>query len=125
MKTILIVDDELAIVDSLVDLLDDEGFGVITAPNGKVGLRKLEEELPDLIFIDIMMPVMDGREMLRRLREQPHYASIPVVMMSAVPMDVVFSESAKALGYSAFLRKPFDMKELLALIHEFLPEHAD
>lgn len=77
MSKLLIVDDEVAILEALTDILSVEGYEVATAANGAEGLKRAGEERPDLILLDLMMPVMDGQEMLRRLKEDPELRSSP------------------------------------------------
>jgi CheY-like chemotaxis protein len=113
MKTILIVDDEFGIVEALASLLEDEGYRVVTAANGEDGMARLENEQPNLVLIDLMMPVVDGQEMLRIMRSTSAYESIPVIVMSAAPKSGAVLKSEKAHEISAFLRKPFDLQTLL------------
>lgn len=113
MKTILIVDDEFGIVDALVGLFEDEGYRVVSAANGQEGLVQLEKERPNMALIDWMMPILNGEEMLRTMRSTAAFKSIPVILMSAAPQSAATSKSEMAGEFSAFLRKPFDWKELL------------
>ncbi len=113
MKTILIVDDEFGIVEALASLLEDEGYRVVTAANGEDGLARLENEQPNLVLIDLMMPIVDGQEMLRIMRSTSAYESVPVIVMSAAPKSGAVLRSEKAHEISAFLRKPFDLQTLL------------
>lgn len=112
MKTVLIVDDEFDIVDVLGDLLSVEGYEVVTAANGREGLARLRERPVNLVLLDCMMPIVDGPEMLRLMREDERLTHIPVVMMSAAEMR----HQLKALGCSAFLKKPFDVSSLLETV---------
>lgn len=112
MRTILIVDDEFDIVDVLGDLLTAEGYQVITASNGHEGLVRLRESPVDLVLLDCMMPVVDGPEMLRMMRENENLPKIPVVMMSAAEVR----RHVQDLGCSAFLKKPFDLNTLLETV---------
>ncbi len=107
MSKLLIVDDEVAILEALTDILSVEGYEVATAANGAEGLKRAGEERPDLILLDLMMPVMDGQEMLRRLKESPDLRAIPVVVMSAGRV------SKSELQGSRFLAKPFELDDLL------------
>jgi CheY-like chemotaxis protein len=107
MSKLLIVDDEVAILEALTDILSVEGYEVATAANGAEGLKRAGEERPDLILLDLMMPVMDGQEMLRRLKESPDLRGIPVVVMSAGRV------SKSELQGSRFLAKPFELDDLL------------
>ncbi len=116
MKTILLVDDEYAFVDTLTELLQDEGYHVISAANGKDGLAKLQTQKPDLVLTDFMMPIADGRELVRGLRALPHLRSTPIVMMSATTKAVALSDESAILEVSAFLGKPVAWEKLLAVI---------
>jgi CheY-like chemotaxis protein len=114
MKKLLIVDDEVAILEALQDILTVEGYSVSTAANGAEGLQRTSQERPDLILLDLMMPVMDGQEMLRRLKEDAALRHIPVLVMSAGRI------SKSELHGSRFLAKPFELDELLDTIAEEL-----
>jgi CheY-like chemotaxis protein len=111
MSKLLIVDDEVAILEALTDILSVEGYEVATAANGAEGLKRAGEERPDLILLDLMMPVMDGQEMLRRLKESPDLRAIPVVVMSAGRV------SKSELQGSRFLAKPFELDDLLDTVN--------
>ncbi|MDC0712452.1 response regulator [Stigmatella sp. ncwal1] len=111
MKRLLIVDDEAAIIEALQELLTDEGYSVATAFNGAEGLKRLKESRPDLLLLDLMMPVMDGRELLRRVREDPALQDLPVVVMSA---GRISEEERRAA--SATLAKPFELDLLLSTL---------
>ena len=114
MSKLLIVDDEVAILEALTDILSVEGYEVTTAANGAEGLEHAREDRPDLILLDLMMPVMDGQEMLRRLKEAPELRDIPVVVMSAGRV------SKSDLRGSRFLAKPFELDDLLDTVSEEL-----
>jgi CheY-like chemotaxis protein len=114
MSKLLIVDDEVAILEALTDILAVEGYEVATAANGAEGLKRASDERPDLILLDLMMPVMDGQEMLRRLKEDPTLRGIPVVVMSAGRVT-----KAELQG-SRFLAKPFELDDLLDTVSEEL-----
>jgi CheY-like chemotaxis protein len=113
MRKLLIVDDEVAIVEALQDVLSGEGYEVRTAYNGAEGLKRLGEVRPDLMLLDMMMPVMDGRELLHRVRTDEHLKKLPVIVMSAGRI----SEEERRLS-SRFLPKPFELDVLLAAIAE-------
>ncbi|MBV8616640.1 MAG: response regulator [Acetobacteraceae bacterium] len=117
MATILIVEDEFGIAEVMEALLGDAGHRVLTAVNGAHGLRRLAEATPDIVFLDYMMPVMDGPATLRAIQSEPAYRAIPVVMMSSLPESVI---SASCSGYSAFLRKPFLLRSVTDLIAQVL-----
>ncbi|HSU05962.1 MAG TPA: response regulator [Acetobacteraceae bacterium] len=117
MPTVLIVDDEISILEVLEDVLLDAGFVVVTAMNGREGLERLNETMPDLVLLDLMMPVMDGPGMLRGMATNPAYRDIPVVMMSSLPRESV---AAASDGFAAFLRKPFRIEVLVQTIRRVL-----
>ena len=110
MKTILVADDEWAIAEVLESLLADEGYRVIIANNGKQALERLAEWPPDLIMLDFMMPVMDGKATLQALQADPKTANIPVIMMSSLPEETI---RERCSGYVDFLRKPFRVAAVL------------
>ncbi|QRO02165.1 response regulator [Archangium violaceum] len=116
MRTLLVVDDEVGITDALTDLLGDEGYLVLVAHNGKDGLKRIAEKRPDLLLLDYMMPVMDGRELLLALQADPAYQGLPVILMSAMPRSSIPPDCKPA----AFLRKPFELDQLLAEVGRLL-----
>lgn len=116
MKTVLLVDDEHAILDALSGILEDEGFRVVTASNGREALARLAEAVPDVALVDVMMPIMDGRELLRELQDEARWKHIPVVLMSAVPQSIL--ERDAPLACVGFFQKPFDLWKLLARLKE-------
>ncbi len=111
MTKILVVEDDQDIRDLLVDSLSDMGFDVTEAEDGGAGLQSALEDPPDIILLDIMMPVMDGFQVLSQLRENPDTQSISVIMVSAKgqEQDIVNAQSAGAWGY---IIKPWDPEEL-------------
>ena len=118
--TILVVDDEEAIRGLLVAALEDEGYAVVAARNGRVALEAIALGRPDLIVTDVMMPELDGRELIRQLQTRPEWASIPVVLLSAAPLD-----GRSTVSSAAAVAKPFDFDALLGVIAAALgPTHA-
>lgn len=113
MRTILVVEDEFGIADVLTSVLEDEGYRVYAAGNGRRGLERLAEVKPDLVVLDFMMPLMDGAAMGQAMRADPAHAPVPIVMISSVPEAVV---RARFDGYAAFLRKPFRIPTFLDLV---------
>lgn len=113
MKRLLIVDDEVAIVEALQDVLVGEGYEVDTAYNGAEGLKRMQAARPDVVLLDMMMPVMDGRELLHRMRQDDGLKAIPVIVMSAGRI----SEEERRIS-SRFLAKPFELDVLLTSIAE-------
>ncbi|MBN1287658.1 MAG: response regulator transcription factor [Anaerolineae bacterium] len=114
---ILLVDDEKAITDNLAPLLERSGFEVVVAGDGVKGLQQVASFAPDLVVTDVLMPQMDGREMLRRLRRAENWT--PVILLTQVGAS---TERAMALeeGADDYLNKPFDPHELIARIRSVL-----
>ncbi|NPV90801.1 MAG: response regulator transcription factor [Firmicutes bacterium] len=113
---ILVVDDDSKITSFLRRSLSFEGYSVESAKNGQEGLRLAEKYLPDLIILDLMMPVMDGWEMCRQIRQA---SEVPILMLSA--RDEV-ADRVKGLNQGAddYLPKPFALEELLARVRALL-----
>jgi CheY-like chemotaxis protein len=110
---ILVVDDEPAIRELAQMILGDNGYSVVTAKDGTDALRKADEEMPDLIFLDVVMPGISGLEVCRILKSQAKTKSIPIVMFTVLGRnnDVKAAEAAQCDGY--FL-KPFTPESILA-----------
>lgn len=118
MKTILVVEDESAIATLLSMVLEDEGYRVVLAADGRAGLTRLAEVRPDLIICDVMMPLLDGIEMCRAVQNNPDYCSIPVVLMTAARK----SFSRDHCDYATILYKPFELDTLLETVGELIGE---
>jgi CheY-like chemotaxis protein len=117
MATVLVIDDEFGIVDVLETILTEEGYRVLTACNGKQGLVRLSEEKPDVILLDLMMPILSGGGMLRAMASQPTHQRIPVIMMSGLSEESV---AERCKGYAAFLHKPFRAAAVLSTVARVL-----
>jgi len=114
-KKILAVDDERHIVRLIQVNLERAGYQVVTAFDGPEALKKVEGERPDLVVLDVMMPRMDGFEVLKRLQANPETREIPVIMLTAKAQDAdVFRGWAS--GVSAYLTKPFNPLELITFV---------
>jgi excisionase family DNA binding protein len=107
---VLIVDDDERLREYVRVNLEMDGYDVREAANAADGLAAVEEESPDLILLDVMMPGMDGWEMLRRVQER--HGSVPVIMFSG-KVDERSAEEADRRGASAFIGKPFDPQQLI------------
>lgn len=112
MATVLVVDDEFGVADLIEAVLEDEGHRILIAANGKQGLEMLAGERPDLVFLDYMMPVMDGASVLRQMNGDPSLRNIPIVLMSSLPEATV---AERCVGYKVFMRKPFKITDVLTL----------
>ena len=119
--TVLVVDDELGAIEVVATALEDEGYRVLSAANGRHGLEKLAEGQVDLAVIDFMMPLLDGAGLGRTMRADPAYRNIPIVMMSAVGETVV---RERFDGYTAFLRKPFRINALIDTVRRYIARPA-
>jgi CheY-like chemotaxis protein len=116
---VLVVDDEPDIATVLAEILQEEGYRVATAFHGQEALQLLEKRAFDLVVSDVMMPVMTGAELLQRLRAHPRLAHLPVVLISAGPVE----PKVRALA-AAFLSKPFDLRKLLRAVAGILESGA-
>ena len=114
-KRILVCDDEKHIVRLVQINLEREGYQVITAYDGKEGLSKAQSEKPDLIVLDVMMPYMDGFEVLRNLKKDPATRDIPVIMLTAKAQDADVFRGWKE-GVDTYLTKPFNPMELISFV---------
>jgi DNA-binding response OmpR family regulator len=114
---VLLVDDEQAITDNLASFLERSGFTTMVASNGEEALQQVEMSEPDLIILDVLMPRLDGREVLRRLRRSGNW--VPIILLTQVGES---SERAMALeeGADDYLNKPFDPHELIARMRAVL-----
>jgi len=119
MFTILVADDDYTNRQLLKNILHSVGFGILEAVNGKEVLELMNETVPDLILMDLSMPVMDGIEALREIRSMPEGETVPVIAVTAS----VFEEKKKAVleaGGSGFIRKPFRVKDVFDVIARHL-----
>ena len=110
---ILVVDDDTDIRDSLIELLEFEGYSVVGAANGKEALDQLRRRLPAVVLLDLMMPVMDGFEFRREQLADPQLSGVPVVIVSAGGRC---AQAAKELGALGCVQKPLDVPTLLRVI---------
>jgi DNA-binding response OmpR family regulator len=117
---VLIADDEPNIVTSLEFLLQKRAYQVRVARDGEEALRLAESFLPDLVLLDVMMPLCDGFEVCRRIRQNPVLKHVRVVMLTARGRSAQRDEGF-ALGADAYVTKPFSTRELLAKVDQLLP----
>ncbi|MGE0488437.1 MAG: response regulator transcription factor [Vulcanimicrobiota bacterium] len=116
-QKVLVVDDEPHILRSLATYLEMENFDVTTASSGFEALEKVDESIPDLVVLDVMMPGMDGFEVLDKIRAGAQTADIPVIMLTAKDQseDVM---TGYQKGATSYLVKPFNLDELVDTIHQ-------
>lgn len=110
MKTVLIVDDDFAITEVVREILAIEGYATLTAGDGREALAQLDGARPDLVLLDLMMPVLDGWQMLEAMRAEPARRGVPVVVMSAV------APREAAPPCIAVLQKPFPLDSLVEIV---------
>ena len=106
MASVLVVDDDRDIRDALAQILTEEGFEVSEAANGVQALAEITRKVPDLVLLDLMMPVMNGWQVLQALRQSSELASLPVVVLSAI----------EAHGCADYIQKPVSLDKLLTLL---------
>ncbi len=115
-RTILLVEDDPDVRDSLQDILEDEGFDVVPASNGKQAIEFLASNEParaDLVILDLLMPMVSGWEVLQHMAAQPQLAGVPVIVLSAV----MTPRPARAQG---FVRKPFSLETFVGEVRSVL-----
>ncbi len=118
-KRVLIVDDEPNIVLSLEFLMQREGYQVATAADGEAALEALAAQTPDLVILDIMLPKMNGFDVCRRIRADPRWQGVRILILTARGRE---TEVSKGLGLGAdlYVTKPFSTKELMAQVKGLL-----
>ena len=118
MKKILIIEDDTDFQDIYGLYLRGEKFQVFQALNGKQGLEALEKEMPDLIILDLIMPIMDGEEFYVEMRKQKKWKDVPVII--ATVNDTLPDRIQRLGGVAGHLRKPFDVEDLIKKIRTCL-----
>jgi len=113
---VMVVEDDFAIRETLRELLEDQGFHVMGAANGREALAQLAEHAPRLILLDLMMPVMDGMEFRSAQQRDARWARIPVVVISA---DHGLAQKATNMEVDGFLAKPFELRELMETVRRY------
>ena len=114
-KKILVVDDEIAIAQSLRLILEEDGIEVLVAYDGREALEMVREKRPHLVLSDVMMPVLNGPELCRRLRSDPATSHIAIVLMSAT-----HGRDVGEYGADGFIAKPFDLQEVYETVDRLL-----
>jgi len=122
-RKVLVVDDEIHIVHVVAIKLRSNGFEVITASNGQEAFEKACEQLPDIVVTDLQMPVMDGLQLVAKLRESDKTKDIPIIMLTGRSFTIE-KEQKEQLQISDCLGKPFSPKELLKKIEDILYQKA-
>src|SRR5918995_3492718 len=120
-KRILVVEDQEDNRRIIRDLLMSAGYELIEATDGEEGVRLAGSERPDLILMDIQLPVLDGHEATRRVKKNPELQHIPIIVVTSYALSGD-EQKATAAGSDAYVAKPFSPRQLLATIRKFLPE---
>jgi two-component system, cell cycle response regulator DivK len=120
-KRILVIEDTEDNRRILRDLLTRAGFELIEAADGETGVSMATTHRPDLILMDIQLPVFDGYEATRRIRANPDTSSIPIIAVTSYALS---GDESKALaaGCNSYVAKPFSPRKILAMVQEFLPQ---
>ncbi len=122
-KKILIIEDDPSALRFVGYALEQEGYQVLTATNGLAGIRKVQNEEPDLIVLDIMLPGIDGFEICHRLRAEPQTAQLPILMLSAKAQEVDKATALK-VGADDYISKPWCRSELVTKIATMLEQKS-
>jgi CheY-like chemotaxis protein len=121
MSTILLVEDDPLIRELVRELLERERYDVVEASDGKDALDKLQKTAPDLVLMDIQLPMLDGYAVLDQLRRDRRFHRLPVIALTAYAMRSD-QERAQQAGFDSYLSKPIDRAVLLQMIHRFLSQ---
>ena len=116
MKTVLVVDDEFDLTSTVRAILEGEGYRVEVCANGREALERLKAARPDLVLLDVMLPVVDGYGVLREIRQSAELADVPVVLMNSFP-----PKRDGSGDWQGFLRKPFTLGTLLDAVRQAVP----
>ncbi len=122
-QEILIIEDMEPVVQAIRMVLEGEGFRLLTAQNGRDGLRAVSEQKPDLVILDLILPDMDGLEICRKIRKNPDVARVPILILSG-KAEEVDKVVGLAVGADDYLAKPFGDKELVARVKALLRRSA-
>ena len=120
-KTILVVDDDTTLLLALEKRLSHAGFQVLTAANGVAALQHARQQPIDAITLDIRLPDMDGIEIAAVLHKDPKTKKVPVIFVTAAPIDRHFRETCRALGVRFFIKKPCDKNLLITTLKNICP----
>jgi DNA-binding response OmpR family regulator len=120
-QKILIVDDEPSIIVPVQFLMEQKGFDVMIAFSGEEAMEIIAKKRVDLILLDIMLPVIDGFEVCQRVRENPRWNKIKIILLTALGSDANV-EKGLALGADAYITKPFSNIQIVSKVKELLEE---
>jgi DNA-binding response OmpR family regulator len=118
MSKVAVIDDDASVRELCRTVLIHEGFQVVEAVDARSGILLVAKERPDLVLLDVMMPEVDGMEVLRALKSDPDLSQIPIIMLTA--LDGVGQISlASTAGADGYVTKPFEVEDLLSLVRRF------
>jgi len=120
-RSILLIDDNEILRSTLAAYLEEQGYAVLCAADGREGLEIARQELPAAIIADLMMPGMDGRELAGRIRADAAVGHIPVIALTATDMS---DEERESAGFAAGLRKPVDPRTLMSTLQASLDDSS-
>ena len=115
MKRILLIEDNHSLREEIINVLELEGFEVVTAENGRIGLERLKESIPDLVLCDLMMPDMDGYQTIQAIRANPATHLLPVILLTARD-DETCKVKGMDIGAADYVTKPFKIADLLRAV---------
>ncbi|MDJ0950669.1 MAG: response regulator [Alphaproteobacteria bacterium] len=122
-QSVLVVDDEPNIVLSLEFLIEQAGYEVRVAYDGEAALKAIEDYTPDLVLLDVMIPKLDGYDVCRRIRANPDWNGVRIIMLTAKGRDVE-REKGIALGADDYITKPFSTRDVVDRVNRFLGPRA-
>ena len=120
-RTVLVVDDEPNIILSLEFLIEQAGYEARVARDGEAALKAIEDHKPDLVLLDVMLPKRDGFDVCEKIRANPEWSDIRIVMLTAKGRDSE-REKGLALGADAYITKPFSTRDAMDQIRQFLDD---
>jgi DNA-binding response OmpR family regulator len=118
-KRVLIVDDEPSIIVPLQFLMEQNGYATSVAFSGEEAMETVVESHPNLILLDIMLPIIDGFEVCQRVRENPEWNDIRIILLTAMGSEANIAKGL-ALGADAYITKPFSNSEVIAKVKELI-----
>jgi DNA-binding response OmpR family regulator len=119
-QNVLIVEDEPAIAGAIEARLQAEGFSTTIAPDGQAALDAVARALPDLILLDVMIPVFSGIEVCQKVKSDPKTKAVPIIMVTVLSEPSDFAKAVRA-GADDYVCKPFEFSDLLRKIRQFNP----
>ena len=119
MKRILLIEDNHSLREEIINVLELEGFDIVTAETGRVGLARLAEQIPDLVLCDLMMPDMDGYETIQAIRSNPATRTLGVILLTARDDEQCRTRGAE-VGADDYVTKPFRIPDLLNAVQAVL-----